>query len=143
METTKTACGFVLAHMVDAEPRYLLLRSTRHGGWGFPKGHMDPGETELEAAMRETEEEAGITAVKQIAGFEFRDEYDVNTQKRGAYRKKVVYFLALAPKAEHRLSDEHNQAGWYTFTQALELLKFDKLKQALRQAHAKLTSRPA
>lgn len=37
----------------------LLLQYTS-GAWVFPKGHIDPGESELEAAQREVEEEAGV-----------------------------------------------------------------------------------
>ena len=38
----------------------VLLLGHRNGTWVFPKGHLDPGETELEAALREVEEEAGV-----------------------------------------------------------------------------------
>lgn len=39
----------------------LVLKHVR-GPWVFPKGHVDPGETRLRAALREVEEEAGVKA---------------------------------------------------------------------------------
>jgi diadenosine hexaphosphate hydrolase (ATP-forming) len=39
----------------------LLLRHL-DGTWVFPKGHLDPGEDALTAALREVEEEAGVRA---------------------------------------------------------------------------------
>ena len=40
----------------------VLVLGHRNGTWVFPKGHLDPGETGLEAALREVEEEAGVVA---------------------------------------------------------------------------------
>lgn len=40
----------------------VLLLQHLGGTWVFPKGHLDPGESALEAALREVEEEAGVNA---------------------------------------------------------------------------------
>lgn len=40
----------------------VLLLGHREGSWVFPKGHVDPGESPLEAALREVAEEAGVRA---------------------------------------------------------------------------------
>ena len=129
-----TACGFVLACTKGGIRRYLLLRAASHGNWGFPKGHMDPGETHLQTARRETEEEAGIAAVRVVDGFGVVDRYSVNTPKRGAYVKEARYFLGLVDECRHTLSEEHSEGGWFTLQEALSRLTFDFLKQTLRQA---------
>ena len=54
---TKGAGGVVL----NAAGEVLVLEH-EDGSWVFPKGHLDPGESELEAALREVEEEAGVRA---------------------------------------------------------------------------------
>ena len=52
--------AFVLA--VDADDRTLLTRVNRPGrGWEVPGGHLDPGESPRDAAVRELAEEAGLT----------------------------------------------------------------------------------
>lgn len=135
---TKTASGFILAHVKGDAPRYLLLQSSRHGGWGFPKGHSDPGETELETARRETLEETGIAEVRPIDGFVYRCEYDVRNHKRGAYHKVVSYFLGVTDQDAHVLSDEHSHAGWFGRDEALKLLDFPMLREALSLADAHL-----
>lgn len=43
----------------DAVPHYLLIHDG-HRNWGFPKGHVDPGEEREETARREVEEETGL-----------------------------------------------------------------------------------
>lgn len=135
---TMHASGFILAHMDEGKPRYLLLRSARHGHWGFPKGHADPGEDDLATARRETLEEAGIGNVAAVEGFAHRSEYDVRGGKRGAYHKVVTYFLGTTPQPVHELSDEHSQAAWLGFDEALAKLDFPALREALTQADAHL-----
>ena len=44
----------------DGEPEFCLITSFRGGRWGFPKGIIDPGETPVETALKEAEEEAGL-----------------------------------------------------------------------------------
>ncbi|MBV9111101.1 MAG: NUDIX domain-containing protein, partial [Gemmatimonadetes bacterium] len=58
----QTAAGIVLFHAGGGERRYLLVRSalTRRPIWEFPKGGVEPGETDEIAAERELQEEAGM-----------------------------------------------------------------------------------
>jgi putative (di)nucleoside polyphosphate hydrolase len=51
------SCGTLV---VDARGRLLLCHVTNTKAWDIPKGMLDPGETPLEAAIRELREEAGI-----------------------------------------------------------------------------------
>lgn len=141
MPKERTAAGFILACLNLAPPRYLLLKNALHGTWGFPKGHSEKNESLLETALRETAEETGITDIRVIEDFEFSDSYEVNTPKRGAYRKTVTYFLAVTPSTAHVQSREHSESGWFVLEDALKLLKFPALRQALRQAHARLEAR--
>lgn len=56
------SCGFVVYTDVFGERRYLVIESV-NGDVGFPKGHAEAGESELETAIRELREEVGINAV--------------------------------------------------------------------------------
>ena len=58
---TESAGGVVL----DAEGRVLLV--SQHGtSWSLPKGHLEEGETPLEAALREIHEESGVTRLELV-----------------------------------------------------------------------------
>ena len=52
-------CGVII---YDKDTKtYLLVKGRKSGKWGFPKGHMELGETERETAIRELKEETGIS----------------------------------------------------------------------------------
>jgi len=139
---TRNASGFILVRKNGGEPEYLLLRSTRHNGWGFPKGHAEDNEDDLATARRETLEETGIADVKHIEGFKFRCEYDVRGSKRGSYHKVVTYLLGTTAQQAPILSDEHIEAGWYTLAEATARVKFEMMRDALKQADEFFRTRP-
>ena len=65
------------------------------GAWLFPKGHIDPGETDLSAALREVEEESGVVA--QLADEALRDE---TSYVNAAGRKRHIIWFLLVTEAE-------------------------------------------
>lgn len=137
---TRTAAGFILVNYLAGEPRYLLLQGARAGDWLPPKGHTDDGESVLETALRETEEETGISDVEVIEGFEQSIEYDVETRSRGSYHKKVTYLLGTTDSTKPTCSDEHSDARWFTINEALKAVAFDQMRSVLHAADAHLRS---
>ena len=55
------AAGAVVVRRRAGRTELLLIHRPRHDDWTFPKGHIDPGEHLLTAAVREVHEESGIT----------------------------------------------------------------------------------
>lgn len=69
----------------------VLLLQHLEGTWVFPKGHLDPGESALEAALREVEEEAGIVATCPDVRLTHTTRYE---NARGVARA-ITWFLLL------------------------------------------------
>ena len=72
--------GAIIYRMENGIPLYLLLHYTpsnegKRGQWGFAKGHVEVGETEIETAKREIFEETGIQDLKFIPGFKRLEKY--------------------------------------------------------------------
>ena len=67
------SCGTLV---VDGARRLLLCHVTGTAKWDIPKGLQDPGETELEAALRELREETGLAFAPErlvdLGRFEYR-----------------------------------------------------------------------
>ena len=71
--------GAVVYRDIKGEVRYLLIKNKRSAHWGFPKGHIEPGETKKQTAIREVLEETGIH-VRIIDGFESISKYKIQIQ---------------------------------------------------------------
>lgn len=121
------AAGFFLRHA--DQPRWLLLRATKHGEWGFPKGHVDAGETLVQTALRECAEECGIALV-EILGPPTWDSYQVPSGRR----KTTVYYPAQTAITAVELSNEHDRARWCAADEVAELLAHPGLTGLFRQA---------
>lgn len=139
-KATRRAAGFLLYRDEPNERLWLLLRNSLHGTWGFPKGHLEKGESDEVGARRELEEETGLTEITIIPGYAYKQAYQVQHPRRGPYQKEVVYFLARLDAGELVRSDEHDADLWVDVDEATQTLQWDELQQALRDAHDLLES---
>ena len=114
----------------DGDISVLLVSSKKEPGhWIFPKGHVERGETAPEAALRETEEEAGVagTLLGPVGALEF--------DWRGK-RYLVQYFLIRAMSETPR-TDGRTKV-WLPFDAAVERLTYPDTRQLLRDAHPRM-----
>jgi len=132
------ASGFIVFRRLQNQFQYLLLQ-TSYGEhhWTPPKGHVDPGESEFETALRETEEEAGLKAdqLHILKDFEKSLHYQVNGKP-----KKVVYWLSELKNPDDQivLSHEHTDFKWLCFEDACTYSKFPDMIQLMTDADSYL-----
>ncbi len=121
--------GAVLYTMKDGVRHYLLVR-TKSGHIGFPKGHIEHGETEEENALREITEETGITA-RLVDGF--RTEYTFTTLENSI--KTGVFFIGCYDYTDTTLqAEEIDEDYLLPYEKALETLNWEQDKEVLRKA---------
>tara|TARA_B100001123_G_scaffold169349_1_gene194677 strand:+ start:96 stop:524 length:429 start_codon:yes stop_codon:yes gene_type:complete len=132
------SCGVVLFN----EQKVLLLQYATgqkegewdlQGHWDFPKGHVDKGETEIETATRELEEETGIKNIILLDNFRKTINYKIQKRDR-KISKEVVFFIATTAETEINLSHEHVDYAWFDFTSALKQLTYDNARSVLSEA---------
>lgn len=133
----ETSAGVLLYREVDGDRLWLVMHS-RKGHWDFAKGHLDPGETIAQAALREMEEETGIArdAVDIHQGFRGLLQYPVTKKGGRVVDKDVHYFLARVRGDAVKLSDEHVDHAWLPLDAAERRVKFDDARQLLASAVA-------
>jgi 8-oxo-dGTP pyrophosphatase MutT (NUDIX family) len=83
------SAGAVLYTVIDGQRRYVLVRE-KNGSYGLPKGHVEPGETLAQTALREVWEETGVRAVLHSQEPVTVDEYPI----AGGDVKRVSWFVA-------------------------------------------------
>lgn len=120
-----TSCGFLI---VRNAPDVELLFMEHHDRLDLPKGHIDGGETRMQCALRELEEETGIRSseIQSDPDFEFIIQYPVQAHWIGPepVLKELQIFLAwLAdPHQEIRVT-EHQGFRWVNWTHGMTIQK--------------------
>ena len=122
---------------------YLIYKkwSETNQGWVPPKGHLDPGETKEQAAIRETIEETGFQNIKLIDHLETVNiEYPSPTDPTTINQKTIHWFLAELQ--DNTMKDlifvgseqsSYVTAKWFNFTDALQALRFPDEKAILQK----------
>lgn len=119
------SAGAVIFRNGNARKYLLLQYETEKEYWGFPKGIVEQGENEEDAARREITEEAGITAVTFAPGFQEHIHYFFR-EAGTLVSKDVIYFLAEARADAVKISAEHKGFGWFSYDEAREKLTYNK-----------------
>ena len=132
------SCGAVVFTRINNKIKYLLIRNLT-GIYGFPKGHVEQGETEEETALREVFEEVGL-AVKLLPGFKSEDEHPI-PQKENTI-KQIVYFLGEYCNQEFTYQKEElTDALLLDYETAMTLFRFESSKRILTEANNFLLGR--
>lgn len=125
------SCGAVVFTRENGELRFVLARE-RNGCYSFPKGHVEPGETERETALREIWEEVQLRP-QILEGF--REETEYALREKAHTRKRVTFFLAEYENQQIvPLQAELLEARLASFEEALRLFRHEDNRRVLRRA---------
>ena len=123
-ETVRAAGGLVVRESRNGG-EILIVHRPAYGDWSFPKGKLEPGEREEEAAVREVEEETGLRCRlgRELATTRYRD---------GRGRPKTVRYWLMTPVGG-RLSaaNEIDDARFVTLAEAGGLLTYERDRELL------------
>jgi 8-oxo-dGTP pyrophosphatase MutT (NUDIX family) len=120
------SAGAIILREVDGELKVALAqRKRKTKTWVIPKGHVEPGETIEQAALREIYEEAGLHDVQLIKylGSLLRE----STKNGDCIQKTIHYYLAYALDGKNPLPPTDKgftEPGWFTPRQAIKLLPY-------------------
>jgi bis(5'-nucleosidyl)-tetraphosphatase len=117
----EVSCGTIIIK----DNKVLLIKSLKDE-YGFPKGHMENEETEIETAIRETKEETNIN-VKIINN----KRYVINYIVKNNVHKDVIYYLAkpIEPINLIAQKEEIKEIKWVNIDDVINMLPFENLKE--------------
>jgi 8-oxo-dGTP pyrophosphatase MutT (NUDIX family) len=129
-DLVRAAGGLVCRRRDDGAREILVVHRPAYDDWSFPKGKLEPGEREEDAAIREVEEETGLRCrlEKEVATTRYRDA-------RG--RDKTVRYWLMTPIAGTlEAANEVDDARFVLFAEASELLTYARDAELLAALHS-------
>lgn len=132
------SCGAVVYTVNNGEIQYLLVQQL-NGNYGFPKGHVEANETEIETATREIKEETNLNVIF-IDGFRESNIYDLPKQTNT--KKEVVYFLAYYEGQRYIYQKEELISIWLVnYERAMKMLTYPAQQNILKKANKFINKR--
>jgi 8-oxo-dGTP diphosphatase len=102
----------------DSEVEVVLVHRPRYDDWSLPKGKLDEGETDEEAALREVEEETSVVAAlgPELPPTTYLD--------RSGKHKRVRYWAMTVVAGEPLGANEVDRADWVPLSEAAARLSY-------------------
>jgi 8-oxo-dGTP pyrophosphatase MutT (NUDIX family) len=136
----ETSAGGIVFRLEHGTPLFLLIRDS-YGNWGFPKGHLERGESAEDAALREVREETGLL---ELASCGLIDTIDWYFRFRGRLIHKSCHFY-LMETSQSDTAPQHAEGitacQWVTYGEAHEAVSYANAREVLRRAQEMIGAR--
>ena len=111
------SCGAVV---YNPKKHSFLIIKMLNGNWGFPKGHTEDQETDIQTAIREVTEETGIN-IEILDGFKKSIKYIPFPE----VLKKVIFFIGITEEEKVTIDrDEIEDYMWCSYEEALKMITY-------------------
>ena len=104
-----------------------VVHRPQYDDWTLPKGKLDPGEDDRQAAVREVEEETGHAGT-------IEHELGTIAYDAGAGPKTVQYFLMAADAGGRPLAPDVDEVRWVAIDEAVAMVSYDRDREVLERA---------
>lgn len=136
MDIFTSAGGILLNH----ENKLFLTHKIERDEWSLPKGGQKEGETLIQTAKREIEEETGFQNIELVSDEQIGEDYFefLNPKTNKQSGKRVHFYLFRATDENQIDTPEMAKEGfdgkWMSFNEALALIPFENIKKVVENA---------
>ena len=138
--TQETSAGGVVFRFEEGTPLFLLIRDS-YANWGFPKGHVERGESAEDAALREVREEAGL---HELSSCGLIDTIDWYFRFRGRLIHKSCHFYLMETTESNtapQRAEGITACQWVSYGEAHEAVSYANAREVLRRAREMIGAR--
>ena len=126
--------GVLRRRREDGSYEFAIVHRPKYDDWSLPKGKVDPGESDEQAALREVEEETGVRA-------KLGPELGVVRYRDGKGRPKEVRYWLMEPAdpgdaSMFQPNREVDELRWYSAADAGKLLSYEHDRKLIAEAEA-------
>ena len=136
-----TMVSVVVLRGTAAAARVLLLQRAGPylaGAWSYVAGHLEPGETGWQCALRELAEETGLTPLALYSADRCEQFYDA---AEDCIQLVPSFVATVAHDAAVRMNQEHRQFAWLEFDAAIDRLPFGGQRELFAAVRRELVER--
>ena len=135
-----TAGGIVFRMTPDQKDIEILLIQDSKNRWTIPKGHIEPGETAKQTAVREIGEESGLKHVDVLTWLG-KIHFKYRRMEKLVLMTTQVYLVQSLDKNEHPTKEKWmNGIRWFSFSDALEAIEYADIEKLMLIAKNKIRS---
>lgn len=133
-----TAGGIVFRPTADGKDIEILLIQDSKNRWTIPKGHIEPGETAKQTAVREIGEESGLKEVDVISWLG-KIHFKYRRAEKLVLMTTQVYLVQSLDKNERPTKEKWmNGIRWFTFSEALDAIEYADIEKLMLIAKRKI-----
>lgn len=125
--------GGVVARGSGSGTKILLIEDS-YGRWTWPKGHIEPGESPEDTAVREVSEETGLLDIRILEKIG-EQKYYFNVEETRIF--KTVHIFLIESYSDEALKvrrEEINNARWFSPDIALRTIEYEGSREILKKA---------
>ena len=121
------SCGAVV---YNPKKHSFLIIKMLNGNWGFPKGHTEDQETDIQTAIREVTEETGIN-IEILDGFKKSIKYIPFPE----VLKEVIFFIGITEEEKVTIDkDEIEDYMWCSYEEALKMITYKPQRDVMESS---------
>jgi len=133
-----TAGGIIFRYAKDGKDIEILLIQDSKDRWTIPKGHIEPGETAKQTAIREIGEEAGLTEI-EVKGWLGKIHFKYRRMDTLVLMTTQVYMVrAFGDTDKIRKEPWMNGIKWMPFNEALDSIEYEDIGKLMLLARRRI-----